>query len=186
MADAVVGSLDLNVFGGPAALDVSVDFGKQGVRGSKFWLGQGNPVSALSGQEVLINDLYINTLPTDQYYGWLYQYLIETGNEVWTKVFSINPIQYTINKQQEFVSGSTTVLIPISQFTSDTGTLVSTFSITYNIEGTNPIATSFTPSIVGTDLSIVIKAIDYSGSAWSNLTGEKSINMFISYRAAVA
>lgn len=184
MADAVIGALDVNVFGGPTSLDVSVDFGRQGTRGSKFWLGQGNPQTALTGQDVLINDLYINTLPSDPYYGWLYQYIVETGAAVWTKVFSINPIQYSIKKQQTFTAGSTTVLIPISQFTSDVVTLVSTFSITYNIEGINPIATSFTPSISGTNLSIVIKAIEYNGSSWSNLSGSKNIDFFISYRAA--
>ena len=184
MADTVVGSLDLNVFGGPSSIDVSVDFGKQGTRGSKFWLGEGDPKVALAGQDVLINDLYINTLPSDPYYGWMYQYLIETGTEVWTRVFSVDPVQYSIKKVQTFTSGAATVLIPISQFTSSTVTLVTPFSITYNIEGTNPIATSFTPTISGTDLSIAIKAIEYSGSSWSNLSGSKNINFFISYRAA--
>lgn len=184
MANVVVGALDLNVYGGPASIDVAIDFGRQGTRGSKFWLGQGDPTSALSGQDVLVNDLYINTLPTDPYYGWLYQYVIEVGSLVWTKVFSINPTQYTTKKVQTFASGSTTVLIPISQFTTGTVSLLSTFTITYTIEGTNPIATSFTPSIVGTDLSIVIKAIEYSGGSWSNLSGTKNVNMLVSYRAA--
>ena len=61
MADILLDTVDLTVFGGPTTVDVSVDFGAEGVRGSKIWSGPGAPEVYLVGQSIQINDLYINT-----------------------------------------------------------------------------------------------------------------------------
>lgn len=89
MADVVLSNVDLDVFGGPSTVDVSVDFGQTGSRGSKFWVGDGAPEGALAEQDILIGDVYINTLSSDAYYGWLYQYIETPGSPQWEKQYQL-------------------------------------------------------------------------------------------------
>ena len=89
MADIVLGNVNLDVFGGPTSLGVSVDFGQTGTRGSKMWFGAGDPSLTLSGQEILVNDTYINTSTSDTYYGWMYQYIETPGNPTWERQYQI-------------------------------------------------------------------------------------------------
>lgn len=193
MADIVLSTVDLDVFGGPTTLDVSVDFGAQGERGSLVYSGSGDPAIFLSGQEVKLNDLYINTDPGQNFYGWLYQYLEEVGNPQWVKILQLNPSQYSIVEAVDFSAGSTIgtaiIDIPISNITADTLVSISDFIIRYSIEGSNPIASSFTPTLY-TDtapdpdvqyLRITIEGIEYSSGSWTDLTGIHDVHLFISY-----
>lgn len=185
MADIVLQTVDLDVFGGPTSLDVSVDFGETGERGSRIYSGVGDPNTFLVGQEVKLYDLYINTNSVDEYYGWLYQYIEQVGNPAWVRILQLNPSQYSAIEDVEFtvgsVDGTGTITIPIDTITGDTGVSVSDFIIRYNIAGSNPIASTFTPSIVGTDLIITIEAIEYSSGNWIDLSGNQDVHLFISY-----
>jgi hypothetical protein len=89
MADIILSGTSLDVFGGPASVGVSVDYGQTGSRGSKMWVGAGDPALTLSGQEILINDTYINTSSSDPYYGWMYQYIETPGNPTWQRQYQI-------------------------------------------------------------------------------------------------
>jgi hypothetical protein len=89
MADIILSGTSLDVFGGPASVGVSVDYGQTGSRGSKMWVGAGDPTLTLSGQEILINDTYINTSSSDPYYGWMYQYIETPGNPTWQRQYQI-------------------------------------------------------------------------------------------------
>ena len=181
MADVVLSTVDLDVFGGPTSLDVSVDFGQTGSRGSRIWSGPGDPDTLLVGQDVQLYDLFINTNTEEDYYSWLYQYVEEVGNPAWITVLKLDPSQYSTIASTTFTTGSATINVPIANLTTDAGTTVSDFIIRYNISNTNPVATSFTASIVGTDLRIVISAVEFASSVWSALTGSKNVHLFISY-----
>ena len=61
MADSV-DVIDLNIYGGPTEIDVSVDLGQTGDRGSYIWVGSGDPSLSLTGLPYQVKDLYINTL----------------------------------------------------------------------------------------------------------------------------
>lgn len=181
MAEIVLQTVDLDVFGGPTSLDVSIDFGQTGDRGSRIYSGIGDPNTFLVGQEIKLYDLYINTNSVDNYYGWLYQYIEQVGNPAWVRILQLNPSQYSAIKTVSFSSGTGTITIPISDLTGDTGVSVSDFIIRYNIDGTNPVATSFTSAIVSTNLVITVKCAEYSGGSWSNITASKNVHLFISY-----
>jgi hypothetical protein len=79
VADYVLETVDLDVFGGPTSLDVSTDFGRAGTRGTRVWVGTGAPEITLTTQDIALYDLYINTNTVDQYYSWLYQYVPEVS-----------------------------------------------------------------------------------------------------------
>lgn len=183
MADVVLSTVDLDVFGSPAFIDVSVDFGQTGTRGSRVWAGAGDPDTYLVAQDVKLFDLYINTNTEDGFYSWIYQYVLEVGNPEWIPLLKLDPSQYSVIATTSFTTGSTTINIPINTITSDSGTVVTDFIIRYNIANASPVATSFTPSIVGTDLRLVITAAEFASTTWSNLTGSKDVHLFISYVA---
>jgi hypothetical protein len=186
MADIVLETTDLDVFGGPTSIDVSVDFGVTGTRGSRIWAGSGDPTTALSNQPVLLYDYFINTNQVDPFYGWLYQYIIEIGSPQWVRVLRLNPSQYSTKIVAPFTTGSSTVRIPITLLTADEGTLANRFTIRFNIEDTVPVASSFTYSIDtnNNELVIVVRAASWNGTTWSNINGvSKTVHFFVSYLA---
>lgn len=186
MPDSLVDSIDLTVFGGPTAIDLSLDFGQQGLRGSKIWSGNGDPVVYLVGQELQINDIYINTNPSDTYYGWIYQYVEEVGSPVWTRILAPTKSDYSAIATTTFTAGATTVNVPVSSLTTNSSPSISRFIVRYSVENSTPVSSSFTYSLTGSypnqNISIVINAITYSGGTWSNLTGSKNVHLYITYK----
>jgi len=182
MADVVLSTINLDVFGGPSAVDVSVDFGQTGQRGTRTWVGSGDPSGVLANQPIQLFDLYINTNTIDPFYGWLYQYILEIGSPTWVRVLRLNPSQYSAQISAAFTTGSASVTIPISLLTSDAGTTADKYTIRYNIEDTSPIATSFTYTVDANNINITIRAASWNGTTWSNLNGvSRDVHFFISY-----
>jgi hypothetical protein len=177
MADVVLSTVNLDVFGGPTSLEVSTDFGQPGDRGSRIWAGVGNPVGALAGEDTQLYDLYINTNTADQFYGWMYQLVPEVGNPQWVRILKLNPSQYSTIQTASFTDGA------------DTTVITTQFTIRYSIESADevPIASSFTyslPTVSGIRyLRINLKAIKYESSAWADLSGNQKIHLFVSYLA---
>jgi hypothetical protein len=182
MADVVLSTVNLDVFGGPTSLDVSVDFGQTGQRGSRIWAGAGDPFSVLASQPVQLFDLFINTNTIDPFYGWLYQYVLEVGTPAWVRILRLNPSQYSTQISTAFTTGSGTVTVPISLLTSDASPTADKFTIRYNIEDTVPVATAFTYTVDENNINITVKAASWNGTTWSNLNGvSKDVHLFISY-----
>lgn len=187
MAEVLLDNVDLTVFGGPTTLDVSVDVGSPGTRGSKIWSGAGSPYQNTTTSELLINDLYINTETTGQFPGWLYQYVVAPGGIEWSPILVLNPPQYSAIAAPTFTTGSATINIPISNLTTANVTDVTKFIVRLNIEGANPVASSFTYSITGTypnkNLAVVVNGASWNGTTWSNLTGSQNVHLLVSYKA---
>jgi len=181
VAEIVLDTVDVTVFGPPSEVVVSLDFGAQGDDGSKIWAGDGDPSITLSGQPIKINDLYINTKTNEVLYGWLYQYLLQIGSPVWTPILQLNPSQFSTIATSTFTAGSTTINIPITSLTANTGTSIGAYTIRYSIAGGDPVASAMTVSIVGTDIRIVIKAVKSASGVWSDLDGSVDTHLFISY-----
>jgi hypothetical protein len=184
MADYLFQNEDLDVFGGPTSVDVSLDFGRTGQRGTRTWVGNGDPATILESQDVIIYDLYIDSGSSD---GWMYQYVPEIGGPAWRQVLRLNQQQDSRITSKDFTTGQTTLSIPTSQITTDTTLVADQFIIRYNIENENPIASSFTYSITTVSsvkyLQIVIKAAEWNGTSWANLSGAHNIHSFISYES---
>jgi hypothetical protein len=183
MPDVVLNNDDVTVLAPPAIIEVLVDIGPQGTRGSQFFVGVGNPNSVNIGQTPNLNDLYINTSPGGEL-GYLYQYRSEPGGNVWVEVLDIYPSVYSENAQVTFEAGSAEVVIPVADIVTVTGTpLVSdNFSIQYSIAHTNPVASAMqVPALVGAGNNLVInlEAVEYAGSAWSALDESVTIHFNI-------
>jgi hypothetical protein len=182
MVDYILENEDLDVFGGPSTVDVSVDFGRTGERGSRTWVGNGNPATVLASQDVKLYDLYINTSAAD--YGWTYQYVAEVGTPAWVKVLRPSPASRIT--AATFTTGSATINIPVSTITSDTTVAANQFTIRYNIENSagNPVASSFTYSITTISsvkyVQIIIKGAEWNGTSWSNLNSVTPYNVHTS------
>jgi hypothetical protein len=189
MVDVLLNTEDVVVLGPPETIDVLVDIGPQGTRGSKFIVGSGEPnpqtsSGVLLGQALILNDMYINVAPGVNY-GYLYQYVSQPGGNTWTQALQINPAIYSTVETIAFTSGAAAITIPISNIVTVSGSplTASNFSVQFQIEGANPIASSMEiPALAGAGTNLVINfdAVQYSGGSWSALTGNKKVHLFIS------
>jgi hypothetical protein len=189
MVDVLLNTDDVVVIGPPESIDLLVDIGPQGVRGSKFIVGSGEPNALtasgiLFGNTLILNDMYINTAPGENY-GYMYQYISQAGVNTWIEVLKVSPAIYSSVETIAFSSGAGTITIPISSIVTVSGSplTASNFNVQFQIEGANPIASSMEiPALAGAGTSLVINfnAVQYSSGSWSNLTGSKKVHLFIS------
>ena len=189
MVDVLLNTEDVVVLGPPETIDVLVDIGPQGTRGTKFIVGSGEPngqtsSGVLLGQTLILNDMYIDVSPGVDY-GYMYQYVSQPGGNTWTQVLKINPAIYSAVETIAFTSGAGSITIPISNIVTVSGSplTASNFSVQFQIEGANPIASSMEiPALAGAGTNLVINfdAVQYSGGSWSALTGSKTVHLFIS------
>lgn len=181
---------DVTVLGPPTAVDVLVDIGPDGQRGSQIFVGVGDPNVVSIGQTPLLNDLYINASPGVNY-GYMYQYLSQPGGSSWVEVLRVNPVIYSDKYLADFTAGtgsgtgSASIIIPISDIATISGTPLEAddFCVRYSIANINPIASSMQiPPLVGLgdNLVINIEATEFSGGSWQALEGEVTIHLFIS------
>jgi hypothetical protein len=183
MPEVVLNTDSITVLAPPAVIELLVDIGPQGTRGSQFFVGVGNPNSINIGQTPNLNDLYINTSPGGEL-GYLFQYQSQPGGDVWVEVLDIYPSVYSENAQVTFESGSAEVVIQVADIVTVTGTpLVSdNFSVQYSIAHTNPVASAMQiPALVGAGDNLVInlEAVEYAGAAWSALDESVTIHFNI-------
>lgn len=181
---------DLTVLGPPATLDVLVDIGPQGIRGSQFFVGVGNPNLISIGQTPQINDLYLNTSPGAES-GYIYQYQSQPGGNTWVRVLDIFPTIYSINYEVPFSSGSGSATIPIDDILEVTGSPLTAenFSVQYSIAHTAPVSSSMQiPPLVGSGDNLVInlEAVEYVSSAWSALDEPVTVHFNITIIEAPA
>jgi hypothetical protein len=184
MTDVVLSTDDLTVLSGPETIELLVDIGPTGTRGSKFFVGIGNPNSD-DTLDPLLNDLYVNSAPGSDY-GYLYQYVSEPGGDTWVEVLNITPAIYSKIHTVTFASGTSastgsgSIVIPITDITSVTGLESDNFSLQYSIVNSNPVASSVSSvAVSGTDLVINLEASEYNGS-WGPLDAETSVHLFVS------
>ena len=196
MADVVLTTDELLVLSGPSSVNVQVDFGPEGERGSLFYVSVGNPNTELVGQTPKSKDLCVNILKTDNEYSYVYQYNAGPNNEdgspsfQWYPIIKLNPLQYNKILTGTFVDGSKIFNIPVNYLVDEetSQTLTSAnFNITYSIPNQNPISSSieigsFTND-PGTGLQVIpvtVNAIEYVSSAWQDLDGVKTVHFVIS------
>lgn len=182
---------ELVLSGGPATVNLEVDFGSQGERGSKTFIGYGNPNdSGVSlPEDPIILDTYINI---SQYtenapYLGMYQYVVENGTSLWKYVVTLVPSIYSDNYQVTFVDGEATVNIPLNSFVPSailSSVESSNFNIQVNVNNLLPVSFGVTVGSIQTTsglrtLAVDIKAIEYSSNAWVDLEGQKTVQLFI-------
>jgi hypothetical protein len=188
VTDVWLNTEDITVLGPPEVVELLVDIGPKGDRGSQTYVGSGNPNSLMSGttlfgNEILLNDLYINTSPGANY-GYMYQYISQPGGNSWVEILEINPTIYSKSFLTTYEDGVAQIVIPISNIVTVSGTPLTSanFSIQYSIAHTNPVATSMqVPGLVGsgTELVINFSGIEYTGSAWQDINDSVTTHIFI-------
>ena len=180
----------ITVIGGPSKVNVQLDFGPQGSRGSYIYAVNGNPNHTEIGQTPNINDWCININKQDEEYSYMYQYVaIPNSNPStqWIPILKVNPAIYSINYETTFTNGEAQIninLANIAKLTTNQNLSSSNFNIQYQIIGQNPISSAISIQNLiasGTDvmLPLVMKGIEYSGGEWSNLNGLKTIHLSI-------
>lgn len=188
MADPIYTTDDLTVLGGPSSIDVDLDFGATGTRGSLFFVGEGNPnsPSTIIGQTPKILDMYINLHTLDTDYLYLYQYQNVDGQNVWVELVKLLPNQFSASYSKTFTDGSTTINVPIIAIGTLDSPDSSDFAVQASITGASPIAHSVSIGAITFDndtdlevLPITINAVEYSDSAWASVDGTKTVHLFI-------
>ena len=184
MPDVLLSNDDVTVLGPPNTVEVLVDIGPTGTRGSQVFVGVGDPNVFEIGQTPLLNDLYINASPGSDY-GYMYQYVSEPGGNTWIQILEISPTLYSQLHTTTYVDGVAQVVIPISNIVTVTGSpLTSTnFVVQYSIAHDNPTASSvLVPALAGAGTNLVLNfsAVEYTGSVWQNLDEEVTTHLFIS------
>jgi hypothetical protein len=199
MTEVILSSDNVSVLGGPAKVSVDVDFGPGGTRGSRIFVGYGNPNSSQTeiGQPLEQFDLYINLLANesedvmDNEYLYVYQYVNVDGSLTWIELFKLIPNTYSFNTSPNkinFVNGSGTLYVPINKVVPQElvgSYLPSNFNFQYSIIGTSPVSSSFTVDesfqIINSiqNLAITVKAVEFVDEEWIPLSGQKVIHGLI-------
>ena len=195
MTDVLLNNDDITVLGPPNTIEVLVDIGPTGTRGSQVFAGIGNPNDIQIGQTPILNDLYINASPGEDY-GYMYQYVSAPGGNTWVQILSVNPTIYSKNHLTTFTAGVAEIVIPVADIVTITGTPLSAsnFSVQYSIAHDNPIASSMTiPTLVapGENLVINFSAVEHRNDVdsgpygdWALLNAEVVVHTFISILAS--
>jgi hypothetical protein len=190
MPDVLLNNDDITVLGPPEIVELLVDVGATGTRGSQVFVGVGNPNIIEIGQTPLLNDLYINVSPGADY-GYLYQYVSQPGGNLWIEVLELNPTIYSVNYVTTYTNGIAQIVIPISNIITSTATPLSAnnFSVQFSIVNDNPIAASMSiPAIIQDSDNFVInfKAVEHRTNIdsgpygdWAVLEGEVTTHLLI-------
>lgn len=192
MPDVLLDNDDITVLGPPEIVELLVDVGATGTRGSQTFVGIGDPNVIEIGQTPLLNDLYINTSPGADY-GYLYQYVSQPGGNLWIEILELNPTIYSVNHTTTYTNGVAQIVIPISNITSATSLTASNFSVQFSIVNDNPVAASMSiPALAGGNTNLVInfKAVEHRTDVesgpygdWAVLEGEVTTHLFITILA---
>jgi hypothetical protein len=182
--EVLVNTDDITVLGPPAQVNVQLDIGATGNRGSQVFVGTGNPNEVEIGQDPILNDLYINNAPGDEY-SYMYQYISGLSGLTWIPILKVNPTIYSANHLQTFSSGISTLIIPIANIVQISGASLTeeNFSVKFSIGHSNPVAASISAvAITGTsneNLSITLKAAELSSGIWQDLATTATVHTLI-------
>ena len=188
MAEIVLTTEDLVVLGGPDSINVEVDFGPEGDRGSLIFVGNGKPDVVDIGQDPNVFDLYINLLTTDDEYLMIYQYVDVLGTLQWQTLTKLIPNTYVTNQSIDF-STVNYCHIPIADIVDPSyvgGTDASNFSVqvTFGTSAGFPIVSSIKTEVVTLstiqNLKITFYAKEFDGTNWINISGSRTANLHIS------
>lgn len=185
MVDTTIASENVVVLGGIETLNLEVDFGPSGNRGSNIFRGTAVPndttTSALSAQ---IFDLYINTSTRD-----LYQLVNYPGgfqNTRWEKLFSLIPNLYSKKDLVTFINGTAETLIPVVDISPDAVGLPSeSFAIQHNLLSTSVTASAISVGQIYVDnagdlqIPVTLTASELIDGEWTPLSATKTVDWLI-------
>lgn len=182
--DVILESQEIVVLGGPSNIEVQLDTGATGQRGSTTYVGTGLPSSATipNYSSVLPGDLYINTSPGANY-SWMYQYLVKPGGNTWEPILQLNPSLYHSVHEVAFTDGVGSVTIPISNITTSQAAFTpENFAVGFVFENENPVAGAISAKSISLgNLVINFTAAELSAGSWVNYS-DAGARVFVTVR----
>jgi hypothetical protein len=107
------------VLGGPTRLDLDLNIGAAGTRGSIIFNGFGNPNNLTLDRDfpVLprVFDIFIDSDPGSENYLQAYQYVNQDGTQSWVMIFKLTQDVYKINKVVDFSEGEASILVNLTE-----------------------------------------------------------------------
>ena len=193
MVDILLTTEDVAVLGGPDTVNVEVDFGTTGDRGSQIFSNVGKPVIGTNGLTSLapdcqLFDLYINILSTDDEYQYVYQLQNVLGTNTWVKLFKLVSNIYSKNyTATSFVDGVWTMNIPIAEIVPSSlagSASAENFNIQYSVLNQYPIASSINVGEISTSggeriLPVTITASELLDGTFVSIDDIKVVQLFI-------
>ncbi|MFN7583956.1 MAG: hypothetical protein ACK5P0_01205 [bacterium] len=201
MADILLSTDDLTIFGGPETISLDLDIGPQGDRGSIIIEVNGDPRSTAVAnqivQETQALDLAIDTQELSDTYKTIFQKVSTGGSLQWQPMLSLKTNYYSSVKDVTAVpnteTGVGTLTIPpinVTEIYGTSGLNVVTeniFKIQYSVsspESSGPLATNLIVKELSRTqgflaLPLEIKGVEYVNNAWQPMAGPKRVHLFI-------
>jgi len=188
--DVLLTNDDLIVLGGPQEINVELDYGPEGERGSLIFVGNGGPSELTIGQTPKAFDLYINMLKSDpnNEYLMIYSYLPGLTGIQWQAITKLIPNTYSTNTSIDF-SSVNYCHIPIASIV-DPSYVGNTDASNFNVQVTFatsegfPLVSSIKTEIVSLNsienLKITFYAKEFDGTNWVDVSGPRTANLHIS------
>ena len=205
MAEVILNTEDLVVFGGPESINVEVDFGPQGDRGSRIYVGNGKPDNVDIGQIPNIFDVYINLLPSSDEYLNIYQYMEVLGTNQWETISRLNFNNYSEKTSIDFHTDASSsvfkayfnseinyVFIPTSFILSNPSYIGNLNASNFNVQATfetsagYPISSAIKTELIPASglevekLKITFYSKEFNGTNWVTPDGSRTANISIS------
>jgi hypothetical protein len=191
MVDVVLATDDLTVLGGPARVDVQLNFGAPGQRGTLVLASPGIPApnqTNIGGIPIQLFDVAINVVPGNQYLG-VYQYVLVNGSPQWVYLLQLTNNIFSGNLSQTFTSGSTHVSIPFTDLVAF-GIVAALSEENFNIQATliseSPSAVSVSALEIVRDVQLNAISLDFDlnsaefdGTDWSATSGSQTVHVLI-------
>lgn len=181
--NTVVSNDDLTVLGPPASIDLQLDIGPSGTRGSIFYSGSGDPnvnTAQFTSNPPNLNDLYIRT-DLGANYGTVYKYTSLPAGSQWQSILKFQPINYNDIRNVTFTSGSATTTIILDDFYVNAPANLSTDQIAVQLTAENevPLVLSVSGKTLtsGTTRTFIVSmtGAEYSSGSWANMSGSANI-----------
>jgi hypothetical protein len=123
VVDVILSSDNVTVLGGPSNLEVDLNIGASGTRGSLFFIGTQNPNTLNPNQDFpsqpILFDIFINVNIASEDYLQAYQLTNQDGINTWIPTFKLSQNTYSANKVIEFIGGEASVNIEIASIGLD-------------------------------------------------------------------
>jgi hypothetical protein len=190
MADILLSTDDLTIFGGPENISLDLDIGPQGDRGSIIIGVLGDPrdtsVASTIVQDTQALDIAIDYSPYSTTYKTVFQKVSTGGGLQWTPLLTLKTNYYSSVKDVTAVNGILTIPpINLTDIADEINLTSANFSIQYSISSPTggPVSTSLVVSDVIDSpiraLPLQIKGVEYIDNAWQPMAGPKRVHLFI-------
>jgi hypothetical protein len=195
VADILLSTDDLTIFGGPETISLDLDIGPQGDRGSIIIGVLGDPrdanVASTIVQDTQALDIAIDYQPASTTYKTVFQKVSSGGALQWTPLISLKTNYYSSIKDVTAADGKLTIPpINVADIYGSSGITAATseaFNVQYSIsspETSGPLATTLIVKELITSqgflaLPLEIKGVEYIDNAWAPISGPKRVHLFI-------